>query len=78
MKAKQASRIDELPARMRRRRVLAVRRQIRQGRYDTGSRLAVILDRILEALATWGDRSRVVSLRKSQERKRRGAEPQAM
>jgi hypothetical protein len=52
MKTKQASRIDELPARIRHRRVLAVRRQLRQGRYDTDSRLAVTLDRVLEDLTT--------------------------
>jgi len=56
MKTKQASRIDELPVRIRRRRVLAVRRQLKQGRYDTASRLAVILDRILVSVrqSTWG------------------------
>ncbi len=52
MKAKQASRIDELPARIRRARVVAVRRQLKQGRYDTDSRLILILDRILEDLNT--------------------------
>jgi hypothetical protein len=30
--------------------VAAIRRQLKQGKYDTDSRLAVILDRILEDL----------------------------
>jgi hypothetical protein len=39
-----------LPARRRRSKVLAVRRQLKRGKYDTASRLAAILDRILEDL----------------------------
>ena len=52
MKTKQGSRIDEGPARIRGKRVRAVRRQLKQGRYDIDSRLAVILGRMLEDLAT--------------------------
>jgi hypothetical protein len=48
MKAKKPSRIDVLPERMRRKRVWVVRRQLQQGRYDIDSRLAAVLDRVLE------------------------------
>ncbi|MCL5280951.1 MAG: hypothetical protein M1376_13715 [Planctomycetes bacterium] len=51
MKTKKASRMDVLPERIRRKRVWAVRRQLRQGRYDVASRLAAILDRVLEDVA---------------------------
>ncbi len=51
MKAKKASRIEVLPDRMRRKRVWAVRRQLKQGRYDINSRLAAVLDRVLEEVA---------------------------
>ena len=50
MKVKQVLKTDELPARLRRRRVLAVRRQLKHGKYDLDSRLAAVLDRILEDL----------------------------
>ena len=51
MKAKKASRIEVLPERTRRKRVWAVRRQLKQGRYDVDSRLAAVLDRVLEEVA---------------------------
>ena len=51
MKAKKASRIEVWPERMRRKRVWVVRRQLKQGRYDIDSRLAAVLDRVLEDVA---------------------------
>jgi hypothetical protein len=50
MKAKQVSRIARSPARIRRRKVRGVRRRLKQGRYDIDTRLAVVLDKILEDL----------------------------
>ena len=52
MKAKQGSKIDEVSVPVRRRKVSTVRRQLRQGKYDTNSRMAAILDKVLEDLAT--------------------------
>lgn len=51
MKAKKTLRIEALPGRTRRKRVWAVRRQLRQGRYDIDSRLAAVLDRVFEDVA---------------------------
>jgi hypothetical protein len=51
MKAKKASRIEVLPERTRRKRVWVVRRQLKQGRYDVDSRLAAVLNRVLEDVA---------------------------
>lgn len=52
MKTKKALvRIETLPARSRRKRVGAVRRQLRQGRYDIDSRLAAVFDRVFEDVA---------------------------
>jgi len=51
MKVKKASRIEGLPERSRRKRVWAVRRQLKQGRYDIDSRLAAVLDRVFEDVA---------------------------
>jgi hypothetical protein len=48
MKAKKASRIEVLSDRSRRKRVWAVRRQLKQGRYDIDSRLAAVLGRVFE------------------------------
>jgi hypothetical protein len=48
---KQIGKIAELAARTRRRKVQAVRRQLKRGKYDTNSRLTAILDRILEDLS---------------------------
>jgi hypothetical protein len=50
MRVKPASRTSESPARIRHRKVSAVRRQLRQGRYDINSRLTAILDHVLEDL----------------------------
>ncbi len=52
MKVKLSSRTSESPARLRRRKVSAVRRQLRQGRYDINFRLTAILDYVLEDLST--------------------------
>ncbi len=51
MKTKKALRIETLPDRTRRKRVWAVRRQLKQGRYDIDSRLAAVLDRVFEDVA---------------------------
>ena len=51
MKAKRAPRIEVLPDRSRRKRVWAVRRQLKQGRYDIDSRLAAVLNRVSEDVA---------------------------
>jgi hypothetical protein len=51
MKVKKASKIETLPDRTRQRRVWAVRRQLKQGRYDINSRLAAVLDRVFEDVA---------------------------
>jgi hypothetical protein len=51
MKTKQTSRIHESPAKIRHKKVVAVRRQLRQEKYDIDSRLPAILDRVLEDLA---------------------------
>ena len=51
MKTKKASRIEMLPDRSRRKRVWAVRRQLKQGRYDINFRLAAVLDRVFEDVA---------------------------
>ena len=40
------------PTRIRRRKVQALRRQLKEGKYDIDSRLGAILDRILENLTT--------------------------
>jgi hypothetical protein len=51
MKAKKALRMETLPDRARRKRVWAVRRQLKQGRYDIDFRLAAVLDRVFEDVA---------------------------
>ena len=50
MKAKQASKTDELSVPIRRRKVSAVRRRIKRGKYDADCRVAAILDKVLEDL----------------------------
>lgn len=51
MKARKAPRIEVVPDRSRRKRVWAVRRQLKRGRYDINSRLAAVFDRVFEDVA---------------------------